>query len=67
MLDAAQVDWAGLVVVMTRRHEARLARQFGARRKGERVVCVDIPGRYGCMQPERVALPQRKVGPLLRG
>ncbi|MDE2280344.1 MAG: low molecular weight protein tyrosine phosphatase family protein [Xanthomonadaceae bacterium] len=66
MLDAAQLDWADLVVVMERRHKAQLARQFGALFKGKRLVCVDIPDRYGYMQPELVTLLQRKVGPLLQ-
>lgn len=67
VLDAAQVDWADLVVVMERQHKARLVQKFGARLKGKRVVCVDIPDRYGYMQPELVALLERKVGPLLVG
>ncbi|BFI97233.1 MAG: low molecular weight protein tyrosine phosphatase family protein [Rhodanobacter sp.] len=67
VLDAAQVDWAELIVVMERRHKARLAEKFGALLKGKRVVCVDIPDRYGYMQPELVALLERKVGPLLAG
>ena len=67
VLDAAQVDWAGLIVVMERRHRAGVARRFGARLKGKRLVCLDIPDRYGYMQPELVALLERKVGPLLTG
>ena len=67
ILDAAQVDWAGLIVVMERQHRVRLVRKFGAQLKGRRVVCLDIPDRYGYMQPELVALLERKVGPLLPG
>lgn len=66
MFDAPQVHCADLIVVMERRHKARLARQCGARLKDRRVVCADIPDRYDCTQPELVALPQRKVGPLLQ-
>ncbi|GAB3780349.1 low molecular weight protein tyrosine phosphatase family protein [Dyella agri] len=67
VVDAAQVDWADLIVAMERRHKAGLAQKFGARLKGKRVVCLDIPDRYGYMQPELVALLERKVGPLLAG
>ncbi|MBD8897622.1 low molecular weight protein tyrosine phosphatase family protein [Rhodanobacter sp. DHG33] len=67
VLDAAQVDWADLVVVMERQHKARLVQKFGARLRGKRVVCADIPDRYDCMQPELVALLERKIGPLLTG
>lgn len=42
-LDPAQLDWAGLIVVMEAQH-----------------------ARYDFMQPELVALLERRVGPLLR-
>ncbi len=31
-----------------------------------RVVCLDIPDDYGFMQPELVALLEKKVGPFLK-
>lgn len=65
-LDPAQLDWAGLIVVMEAQHARRLRRRFGPRLKGKRVVSVDIPDRYDFMQPELVALLERRVGPLLR-
>ena len=65
-LDPAQLDWAELVVVMEARHARRLRQRFGARLNGKRVVSVDIPDRYAFMQPELVALLERRVGPLLR-
>ena len=66
VLDAAQLDWADLIVVMERRHRSRLLRTFGTGLGDRRVVCVDIPDRYGYMEPALVALLKRKVGPLLR-
>ncbi|WP_431635034.1 low molecular weight protein tyrosine phosphatase family protein [Dyella sp. KULCS107] len=65
-LGPAQLDWADLVVVMEARHARRLRQRFGARLNGKRVVSVDIPDRYAFMQPELVALLERRVGPLLR-
>jgi predicted protein tyrosine phosphatase len=65
-LDPGQLDWADLVVVMEARHARRLRQRFGSRLAGKRVVNIDIPDRYAFMQPELVALLERRVGPLLR-
>lgn len=51
---------------MEAQHARRLRRRFGPRLKGKRVVSVDIPDRYDFMQPELVALLERRVSPLLR-
>jgi predicted protein tyrosine phosphatase len=65
-LDAEQVRWAELIVVMEDRHLRLLKRRFGPQLSGKRVVSVGIPDRYDFMQPELVALFERRVGPLLR-
>jgi predicted protein tyrosine phosphatase len=59
------LDWADLIFVMERAHRAKLQRRFGARLKGKRVVCLDVPDDYDFMQPELVALLEKKVGPFL--
>ena len=61
-----QLEWAGIVFVMERAHKARLTARFGARLKHKKIVCLDIPDRYTYMQPELIALLERKAGPLLR-
>ena len=48
--------WADGIAVMERSQLARLKRQAGGALKGKRVVCLDIPDRYGFMQPELVEL-----------
>ncbi|MEK7984912.1 low molecular weight protein tyrosine phosphatase family protein [Burkholderia contaminans] len=63
---AEQLDWADVVFVMERAHQARLAAQFGAHLRHKKIVCLDIPDRYAYMQPELVTLLERKAGPLLR-
>ncbi|WP_114241821.1 low molecular weight protein tyrosine phosphatase family protein [Dyella sp. C9] len=65
-LSAEQLDWAELVVVMDAGQRRRLQSRHGARLRGKRVVCLDIPDRYDCMQPELVELLLRRAGPLLR-
>lgn len=51
---------------MERAHRAKLQRRFGGRLKGKRVICLDIPDDYAFMQPELVALLEKRVGPHLR-
>ncbi|WP_321924628.1 low molecular weight protein tyrosine phosphatase family protein [Burkholderia sp. BCC1998] len=65
-LSAEQLEWAEIVFVMERAHQAKLHARFGARLKQKKIVCLDIPDRYAYMQPELVALLERKAGPLLR-
>ena len=66
ILSSEQLDWAELIVVMEASHRRRLQSRHGARLRGKRVVCLDIPDRYDFMQPELVELLLRKAGPLLR-
>lgn len=56
------VEWADIIFVMERAHRARLQRRFRAHLKRRRVVCLDIPDDYAFMQPELVALLEKKVG-----
>ncbi|KJJ96266.1 phosphotyrosine protein phosphatase [Burkholderiaceae bacterium 26] len=65
-LDADQLDWAEVIFVMERSHQRRLSQQFGPRLRGKRVVCLHIPDDYVFMQPELVALLEKRVGPYLR-
>jgi predicted protein tyrosine phosphatase len=59
-------DWADIIFVMERAHRAKLQCRFGPQLKGRRVICLDIPDVYAFMQPELVALLEKKVGPNLR-
>ena len=58
--------WADLIFVMERAHRAKLQRRFRAHLKGKRVICLDIPDDYAFMQPELVALLEKKVGPHIK-
>ena len=59
------VEWADIIFVMERAHRAKLQRRFRPQLKRARVICLDIPDDYAFMQPELVALLQRKVTPHL--
>lgn len=62
---AELVEWADIIFVMERAHRAKLQRRFRPQLKRARVICLDIPDDYAFMQPELVALLQRKVTPHL--
>ncbi len=55
-LEAEQVEWADLILVMEKAHRRRLNRNFGKFLAGKKVVVLDIPDDYDCMDPELVAL-----------
>ena len=63
---AELVEWADIIFVMEKAHRTKLKRRFGAHLKRARVICLDIPDDYSFMQPELVALLERKVGSVLK-
>ena len=65
-LTAELVAWAQLIFVMERVHRDKLSKMFRAHIKDQRVVCLDIPDRYGFMEPALIELLEAKVAPHLR-
>ena len=65
-LEPEQVQWADVIFVMEKAHRSRLRQRFKAQLNGKRVICLDIPDDYAFMQPELVALLEKKVTPHLR-
>ena len=61
-----QVLWADLIVVMEKSHRSRLKRAFPRQLAGKRVFCLDIPDNYDFMQPELVALLEKRMAPYVR-
>ena len=64
-LSGDQVLWADLVVVMEKAHRSKLKRQFPRQLSGRRVVCLDIPDDFEFMQPELIALLEKRMAPYL--
>lgn len=62
---AETLDGVDLVLVMEKAHRGRLQRRFGAHLRQARVVCLDIPDRYGIMDPELVSLLRERATPHL--
>lgn len=65
-LDAEQIRGADVIFVMERAHRNKLAQRFGPLLKGKKLVCLDIADNYSFMQPELVALLEKKMAPHLR-
>lgn len=65
-LGSDQVEWADVICVMEKRHRAQLTQRFKRYLSGKKVVCLDIPDNYQFMQPELVALLEKRVPPHLR-
>ncbi len=55
------LDWARIVFVMERAHRSRLSAAFRQHLRGKRIVCLDIPDDYDCMDPELIRLLQARV------
>ena len=58
--------WADLVLVMERRHRTKLQARFRRALGRCRVVSLDIPDRYGLMDPALVRLLEERVPRHLR-
>ncbi|MEM5318569.1 phosphotyrosine protein phosphatase [Paraburkholderia sp. JHI869] len=60
------IAWADIIVVIERSHKVKLAKQFGSKLNGKRIVCLDIPDKYTFMQPELIALLEQRASQFLR-
>lgn len=54
--------WAGVVFVMKRSHRNRLLKKYHALDIGKRIICLDIPDIYECMDPELMRLLLERAG-----
>ncbi len=60
-LTAELVEWADVIFVMEKTHRAKVQRSFRAHLKSKRVVCLDIPDKYGFMDPALVRLLEERL------
>jgi predicted protein tyrosine phosphatase len=65
-VSADLLEWADKVFVMEQSQKRYLNAHFARSLKDKKIVCLNIPDRYGYMQPELVAVLRAKVLPLLR-
>ncbi|RCU49992.1 phosphotyrosine protein phosphatase [Corallincola holothuriorum] len=55
------VEWADVILVMEKTHKNKVSKKYKDLLKGKRLVCLDIPDIYDCMQPELVKLLKARV------
>ena len=65
LLDAELLEWADVVFVMEKRHQNKMAKRFGAQLRGKRVVCLHVADDFRFMDPDLIALLEKRVGPHL--
>jgi len=66
-LASDQLDWADTIAVMERAQLSRLKRQFAAKLRGKKLVCLDVPDDFAFRQPELVELLSRRFARLSGG
>lgn len=60
-LTAELVSSADIIVVMEKQHRAKLQKRFRSALRGQRVICLNIPGDYTFMQPELIELLKERM------
>jgi predicted protein tyrosine phosphatase len=60
------IQWADVVFVMEKSHRNKISKKYKELLKGKRLVCLDIPDVYECMQPELIKLLEAKVPKYVR-
>jgi predicted protein tyrosine phosphatase len=65
-VSADLLEWADRVFVMQQSQRRYLNAHFAPSLKDQKIVCLNIPDRYGYMQAELVTVLRAKVLPLLR-
>lgn len=59
-LSLEQVEWAEVIFVMERRQRTRLTSLFSAALAGKKVIVLNVPDRFGYMEPELVTLLEER-------
>ena len=60
------IEWADVILVMEKSHRNKISKKYKSLTKDKKLVCLDIPDNYECMQPELVSLLKTKVPRYIR-
>ena len=60
-LSSDDLEWAEVVFVMEKSHRNKLSKKFKEFLRGKRVVTLDIPDEYDCMDPVLIQLLKTSV------
>lgn len=60
------IEWADIIFVMEKTHRDKVSKKFKQLLGGKKLVCLDIPDNYDCMDPALIRLLEVKVARHLR-
>ncbi len=60
------IEWADVIFVMERTHQAKMTRKFNDLLRGKKIVCLAIPDEFERGDPRLVAMLIEYAGPWLR-
>jgi len=60
------IEWADIILVMEKSHRNKVSKKYKELLKDKRLVVLDIPDNYDCMQPELIQLLKSKVSRVVR-
>lgn len=60
------IQWADVIFVMETSHRNKISKKYKQLLSGKRLVCLDIPDVYECMQPELIKVLEAKVPKYVR-
>ena len=55
------IEWADAILVMEKSHRNKISKKFKDLLKNKKLVCLDIPDNYECMDPELIKILKAKV------
>ncbi len=55
------IEWADVILVMEKSHRNKIAKKYKDQLKGKKLVVLEIPDVYECMDPELIKLLKTKV------
>ncbi len=55
------IEWADIILVMEKSHKNKISKKYRELLKNKRLIVLDIPDNYDCMQAELIQLLINKV------
>jgi len=55
------IEWADIILVMEKMHRNKISKKYKELLKSKRLIVLDIPDNYECMDPELIQLLKVKV------
>jgi predicted protein tyrosine phosphatase len=60
-LSSDDLEWADIVFVMEKSHRNKLSKKYKPFIQGKRMICLNIPDEYDCMEPALIQQLKRLV------